>query len=479
MITKNIIIIGAGFSGLCQAIKLKEAGIHDFLILEKADSVGGTWRENTYPAAACDIPSVVYCYSFEENLNWKHNWSFQDQILEYIHTCVEKYDLKKHLIFKTKVEKATFQSDHSWIIETSNQPYKCKDLIAAIGQLHHPNIPKFKNLDLYEGTTWHSAQWKHDFDLKNKKILVIGNAASAVQFIPEIAKDCQHLSILQRSANWIFPKKENANFLYRCIEKLPFYNSLHRYSVLFQMALMYRIIAANRLARKLATSYSLWHMKRQVKDKKLRTKLIPNYPIGAKRILFSHNYYPALERSNVHLETNPIQAFTPAGIRLQNGKNIAADAVIFATGFSTNPFFKHIQIIGSNGKSLAETWEKGAEAYLGITVAGFPNFYMLYGPNTNLGHASITAMMEIQAKYIVKCLQEKYANNWTSIEVKSTVYAAYNQEIQARLRKSTWNEVANSWYKISGKITNNWVGTVGEYASRTKVIDFEKAYDCK
>jgi cation diffusion facilitator CzcD-associated flavoprotein CzcO len=474
------IIVGTGFSGICQAIKLKEVGINDFLILEKADSVGGTWRENTYPGAECDIPSALYSYSFAPNPNWKHKWSHQDQILEYINYVVDHYEIRPYIRYGQEVKRAHYdQITGQWSVKTQDKQYICESLIVAIGQLHHPAKATFKNQELFKGLLWHSARWRHDVNLSGLRVGVIGNAASAVQFIPEIAKVVGHLTVFQRSANWMIPKvePETSDWVKKINGRFPFLMKLTRLRIWLMGGLMFFLMGDNAFAKKMGTANSLSHLKKQVKDPELRRKLTPDYPIGAKRILFSDNYYPALCRENVHLETAAIDQFTESSIITNDGVEHPLDVVIYSTGFVTNPFLKDIDIAGLEGIKLSDQWKDGAEAYLGINVAGFPNFYMMYGPNTNLGHNSIIIMSEAQAHYITSCIIQKEEKKWKSIDVKRSIQDQYNQEMQDRLKSMAWNQLEKSWYRIDGKITNNWPGRTMEYARRTKKVNWGH-YQC-
>lgn len=473
MASYKAVIVGSGFSGICQAIKLKAAGINDFIILEKAGATGGTWRENTYPGAECDIPSALYSYSFEHNPNWQHKWSHQDQIIDYINHCVNKYDIEPHIRYHQEMTGAEYNSESgSWLIRTKTDSYEADSLIIAVGQLHHPSVPVIPGAGSFNGLTWHSAQWRHDVDLTGKRVGVIGNAASAVQFIPEIAPVVSDLTIFQRSANWMIPKvePETAEWRRRLSAKMPLLHKINRMRLWLTGGLMFFLMGNNQLAKKVGTWYSLRHMKKQVKDPVLRKKLTPDYPIGAKRILFSDNYYPSLTLPHVHLETEQPESFTNEGIRTKDGKTHHFDVVIYATGFITNPFLKNMEIKGLSGERIADAWSEGAEAYLGMTVTGFPNFYIMYGPNTNLGHNSILIMSEAQANYITQCLVMKDQNNWKSIMVKKEVQDSFNKEIQSRLKNTAWNQLTQSWYRVEGKITNNWPGRTMEYNRRTKKV---------
>jgi cation diffusion facilitator CzcD-associated flavoprotein CzcO len=472
------IIIGAGFSGLCMAIKLKEKGINNFIILEKAKSVGGTWRENTYPGAECDIPSALYSYSFEPYPKWEYKWSHQPQILEYLEMVAQKYDLLPHIHFETALAGAIWQEDSAhWEIETHNQKiYKSLTFIPAIGQLHHPSFPNFKGMDNFTAPQFHSAKWDHSISLEGKTIGVIGNAASAIQFIPQIAKKAKKVLVFQRSANWMLPKQDR---LYKSWEKklvsvFPFLLKIYRLRLwLLGGGLFFLMKKGNQLLRNFYQNQSIKYINREIKDPVLRKKLIPTYPMGAKRILFSDDYYTAINQDHVEIITDAIEEILPQAVKTSKETSPKLDLLIYATGFITNPFLKDLDIRGLKGISIREAWKEGPKNYLGITVNQFPNLFMMYGPNTNLGHNSIILMSEAQANYIAQALDFLIKNKKKSLEIKVTAQNQYHQKIQERLKNRIWNSIEKSWYKSeSGNIPNNWPGRTMEYMRRTKKVNF-------
>lgn len=481
--TKRVkaVVVGAGFGGLCMGIKLRAAGINDFVILEKAADLGGTWRENTYPGAECDIPSALYSYSFEHNSDWEFKWSGQQQILKYQHDTANKHGLAEHLRFNQEVVKAEFdKTSKLWNIETNtSEHYQAQHFITALGQLHHPSTPHIAGQELYQGDRFHSAQWDHSIDLKGKRVGVIGNAASAVQFIPEIAKQVGHLTIFQRSANWILPKFDRpyAKWEQRISARFPFVTRAYRWFIWATGE--YGILNAIR-----GRSWARWAVKRNciknlhehISDLELRAKLTPDYPVGAKRILFCDHYYPALARDNVELLTSSIDSFTERGIMLADGKEHEFDVVIYATGFKTNPFLASIDVVGLNGRRIRDAWSDGAQAYLGVSTHGFPNMHMLYGPNTNLGHSSIIIMLEAQADFVIRAIKHQDKEGLAAIDVKSDVENQFNIEVQDRLANLAFSKVEQSWYKDGDKVTNNWVGGTKEYVRRLRDLDWH-AYD--
>lgn len=473
----KVIIVGSGFSGLCMAIKLKEANIHDFIILEKATALGGTWRENTYPGAECDIPSVLYSFSFAPNPNWQRKWSGQQQILEYQQTITKQYKLAPHFCFNQTVNRADFDEKlNIWNIQcASGEHFQAQHFVSAVGQLHEIAQPNIADLDTYTGNHFHAAQWRNDIDLCDKRVAVIGNAASAVQLIPEIAKTTKVLTVFQRSANWMLKKDNHANgkFVKWLYTRFPFTQKISRFSIWLNAEfLLYPAVKGNLFANWVVKQMALFNLRKHIKDPELRKTLTPTYPLGAKRTLFSHEYYEALERDNVNLETMGLTAFTQNGVRLKDNRELTFDVVIFATGFQTNPFLQSMTIHGKNGIRLTDHWNNGAHAYLGLHTHGFPNMHILYGPNTNLGHNSIIAMIEAQVAYIVNAISHLDEKRHNCLNINDAAESIYNNALQKRLNSMSFSKVSNSWYLDNGKITNNWAGNVTEYQKKLASIDW-------
>lgn len=454
-------------------IQLKKAGLQDFIILEKAASLGGTWRENTYPGAECDIPSALYSYSFEHNAGWQTKWSGQRQILKYQHDTARKYGLNHHLRFNQELISARFEQETCrWQLETADGgTYNTQHLVFAVGQLHHPMTPNFEGAGLFAGTKFHSAEWQHDVDLVDQRVAVIGNAASAVQFVPKIAQQVKRLTIFQRSPNWMLSKQDRpyTSMEQWLLARFPAITSLYRLALWLKGELgILPAINGNRFWRWWLRTWNQRLIKKAIKDPQLRAKLTPDYPVGAKRILFADEYYPALARENVHLDASGVKRFTAEGIERNDGVCENFDVVIYATGFQSNPFLAGMNITGLNGRLLSEHWQDGAHAYLGVSTHGFPNMHILYGPNTNLAHNSIIIMIEAQVAYIVQAIE--MAND-TAVMIRDAVEQAYNQELQSRLAGTAFNQVADSWYLDGGKITNNWAGGTREYMRRLRHVD--------
>jgi len=475
----RVIVIGAGFSGLCLGYHLRRAGIRDFTILEKGAGVGGTWRENTYPGAACDVPSVSYCFSFAQKTDWSRKWAPQGEILAYMEHCADEFGLRPHLRFGAEVASARFDEARGvWTVRTAGgDELEAEVLVSSVGQLHRPAIPDIPGLDGFTGERFHSARWNHGCDLAGKRIGVVGNAASAIQFIPEIAKTAGRVHVFQRSANWMMRRNDRT---YTDAEKArfarhPWLVRLRRWLTWLVFEMQFPVFAGRAFLARGYRRMARRYLEETIADPALRRALTPDYPIGAKRILISDDYYDALGRENVELVTERIVRVTPTGIVTADGTERPVDVIILATGFRTTEFLAPMEISGCGGRRLSDVWRDGAEAYLGVTVAGFPNFFMTYGPNTNLGHNSIIFMIECQTGYIIDCTRQLRARGLRWIDLNPEVQRRYNEKVQATLAGRVWAAVGESWYKnAAGKITNNWSGTTIEYWWRTRRADLSQ-----
>jgi cation diffusion facilitator CzcD-associated flavoprotein CzcO len=475
--TRRIAIIGSGFSGLCLAIQLKKSGIDSFTIFEQAQHLGGTWRDNHYPGAACDVPSFAYSFSFEAETAWTHKWAPHDEILRYMERCAEKYDLYPHIRFSSPVASACFdETTGQWLLRTTRGEESIADiLVSGCGQLNRPVIPDIAGLERFQGKQFHSARWDHSYDLSGKTVGVVGTAASAIQFVPEVAKQVDKLHVFQRSPNWMFPRFDRAysEAEKRRFQHHPWLARLYRWGLWGRLDLGWPVFRGNRLLGQRLEKLAEKHMRSTIEDPVLADKLVPDYPIGGKRLLISDGYYATLNRDNVALDTNGIQRVTEAGVVTGDGREIALDALIFATGFATTDFLVPLEIEGREHHRLHEDWKDGAEAYLGLTVSGYPNFFMLYGPNTNLGHNSIIFMIECQALYILGCIRRLCDRNLRYLDVRPEAQAKFNHRLQKKLRRTVWAVPNRSWYKqADGRITNNWSGPTIRYWWQTRKPDF-------
>ncbi|GAA4826161.1 flavin-containing monooxygenase [Nocardioides caeni] len=466
----SVIIIGAGFGGLAAAHHLREAGITDLAILERSGEIGGVWRDNTYPGAACDVPSVLYSWSFEPKADWTHRYARQPEILDYIRERAEARGLRELVRTSAEVEGAAWdEATQTWTVTLASGEQLTADVVvSAVGQLSRPALPRIPGLDTFAGPAFHSATWDHDVDLRGQRVGVIGTGASAIQFVPAIVDEVGALTVFQRSAPYVVPKPDivYSERAKRRYGRRPRTHRLTRTNT-FRMTeqLNKALDSDGRLVRVLHRAWRL-HLRRQVKDASLRARLVPDYPLGCKRLLFSNDWYPALTRSHVDVVTDDITSIEPAGVRTADGVLHEFDVLIHGTGFAATDFLAPMQISGREGRDLHDEWTGGARAHLGITVPGFPNFFVLYGPNTNLGGSSIIGMLEAQSGYVAQAVR-RIGESGAALEVRDDRAAAYDGEMQQRLGDSVWGGCA-SWYRDpSGRITTNWPGTVTEYKERT------------
>jgi cation diffusion facilitator CzcD-associated flavoprotein CzcO len=478
----DVVVIGSGFSGIGTAIHLKRAGRHDFVILEKADDIGGTWRDNTYPGCACDVPSHLYSFSFELNPHWSRMFSSQREIWDYLRHCVEEYGLAPHLRFGADVTSARFDDETGrWAVDVDGvETYECRILVAGVGALHHPKVPDLPGLTSFTGTTFHSAQWRHDHALAGRAVAVIGTGASAVQFVPRIAPEAARLDLYQRTPAWVTPKPDPpiAADRQRLYARRPAAQRAMR-------SLLYWALEARGIgftttpkAMRLMEREARTHLQRQVPDPALRARLTPDYQIGCKRVLLSDDFYPALQRPNVRLVTEPIAEVTASGIRTSDGTHREVDTIIFGTGFEVSANLTRLHLTGRRGKSLADAWaERGIGAHLGITVNGFPNLFLLLGPNTGLGHTSVVFMIEAQARYIARSIDLLDASGASTIEVRDEVQRRFVHRVQSRLAGTVWQSGCQSWYlDENGRNFTIWPHSTGRYWLRTRrprLADFE------
>jgi cation diffusion facilitator CzcD-associated flavoprotein CzcO len=458
-------------------IRLKKAGIESFTIYEKAEDLGGTWRDNTYPGAACDVPSHVYSYSFEPNPAFTRKYSGQAEIRAYLMGVAERHGLLPHLRFGMEATAARFDEDaRLWRVSFLGHPEVSSDVvITGLGQLNRPAVPRFSGLDSFEGTVAHSARFGKGVEVRGRRVGVVGSGASAIQIIPQVAKDAERLTVFQRTPNWIVSRRDRA---YSSLEKwffrhVPATLKAYRSAMYLQLDSRFFALTTDAPFRPMLEKMALRHLESQVARPELREALTPEYPIGCKRILISDDFYPALQLPNVELVTDAIAGFEPGGIRTKAGVFHPLDAVIFATGFETTSFLAPMAVHGRGGSSLAEAWKDGAEAYFGVAVADFPNLFMLYGPNTNLGHNSIIFMLECQVAYIARCIERLSEYGLATLEVRRDAMDRYNAHIAEELSQTIWSAGCDSWYKTaSGKITNNWSTFTSAYWWRTRHVDW-------
>ena len=472
-----IAIIGAGFSGLGMAIKLKEAGIESFTIFEKADDIGGTWRDNTYPGCACDVPSHLYSFSFDQNPRWSHEFSGQAEILEYLRSVVDRYDLRRFIRFGTEVKGASFDEDVArWNVDLSDgTTYEARVLISGAGPLNKPAYPDIAGRDTFEGEQFHSFHWNHDYDFRGKRVAAIGTGASAIQFVPEIAPDTEQLYVFQRTAPWIFPKPNGAygERTKRAFERIPGLQRAYRNAIYW--AWESRAIGFVKYPKllNLASRMGRAHIAKQVADPELRAKVTPDFSVGCKRILGSDDWYPTLQRDDVELVTDDIVEIRARSIVTRDGVEREVDAIVYGTGFRVTDFITPMRVVGRGGVDINDAWRDGAEAYYGMSVSGFPNLFVLLGPNTGLGHNSVVFMAEAQIHWVMQHVQRLRREKLAWTDVKPAVQRKFNDDLQSRMAETVWLTGCQSWYlDEGGKNFSLWPGFTFEYWLRTRRVDW-------
>ena len=469
----HVLIVGTGFSGLGVAIALKQAGIDEFTILEQADRVGGTWRDNHYPGAACDVQSHLYSFSFEPNPEWSRMFAPQAEILAYLDRCADKYDLRRHIRFGTAVTRATFDERAGlWTVETQRgASLKARTLVSGCGPLSRPALPDIPGLATFAGKTFHSARWDHSFALEGKTVAIIGTGASAIQIVPAIAPRVGKLRVFQRTAPWIMPKpdREMRPGERAIFARVPLAQKVRRLALYWQREALALGFVARPGILKFAERFAKKYLEVSVKDPALRAKLTPDYRMGCKRILPTNDYYPALQRPNVELVTDGIAEVRAHGIVTRDGTEHAVDAIVLATGFEAAEAVAPFEVRGRGGRDLSATWQEGAEAYLGTAVSGFPNLFFVVGPNTGLGHSSMVLMIESQVRYIVSAIRATRERGAKIVDVRPEVQERYNAALQAKLPQTVWASGCKSWYQTkSGKNTTLWPGFTFAFRHRTR-----------
>jgi cation diffusion facilitator CzcD-associated flavoprotein CzcO len=471
------LIIGTGFSGLGMGIELQQCGV-DFLILEKADDIGGTWRDNTYPGCACDIPSHLYSFSFEPKADWKNLFSYQDEIWDYLKGVTDKYGLRRYIVFNSHVERAHWDdAELRWHVFTADgREFVAQFLISCVGALHIPSIPDFDGREQFAGPAFHSAEWDHGVDLTGKRVAVIGTGASAIQVVPEIVDDVAQLQLYQRTPPWVVPRTndELPPRLRKALENIPGVRLALRGGIYgLQEALAFSMTKRPALL-KAGELLGKWNIRRSVKDRELRRKLTPRYQIGCKRILNSSTYYDAVVNSKTELITDGIARFTPDGIVTADGKERKVDVIVYATGFHVSDSFKYVEIKGLNGEDLGDRFNReGPIAHRGTTIADVPNAFMLLGPNTGLGHNSMVYMIESQIHYVAEGIKAVEKAGAEALAPTRAAQDAYNAALQEKLGHSVWNTGGcSSWYLDEhGNNRVLWGGYTWQYRLATRKLD--------
>ncbi|MGH8687639.1 MAG: flavin-containing monooxygenase [Burkholderiales bacterium] len=469
----RIAILGAGFGGLGAAIKLREAGFDDWTILERGADLGGTWRDNTYPGCACDIPAPLYSFSFESNPAWTRLYSTQAEIWDYLRRLADKHHLRERIRFGTKVVEARW--DDGWHLRFADGREERFDaVVCAVGFLNRPNLPRLAGLEGFPGIAFHSAQWRHDVDLAGRRVAVIGTGASAIQFMPEIAPRAASVTVWQRTPPWVMPRIDRSFSAreQRAFRRFPFLRRLLRWRIYLRQELLVSGFLGGAFIQKQFRAFGERQIAHQVRDPVLRAKLVPDYAPGCKRILVSNDWYPALQRSNVELVAEGAARIEGSRVVGASGTAREADVIIFGTGFSAIGFPSPLRVLGRGGRELAEAWRDGAATHLGISVSGFPNLFFLVGPNTGLGHNSIVFMIEAQLRYIVQALARLRVADARTLELRPEAQATSYAEVQARMRRTVWLSGCRSWYLTpDGRNDTLWPGSTLDYWWRTRRFD--------
>ncbi|NJC72554.1 NAD(P)/FAD-dependent oxidoreductase [Planosporangium thailandense] len=472
----RVAVVGAGFGGIGAAVRLKQHGYDDVVVFDRGDDVGGTWRDNTYPGCACDVPSHMYSFSFAPNPDWSRSFSGQPEIWQYLRGCVVRYGVAANLRLRHEVLRVAWDdASGRWLIDTSQGPYSADFLVAAGGPLAEPSLPDLPGLSTFTGEMFHSARWNHGHDLTGRRVAVIGTGASAIQFVPEIAPKVAHLDLFQRTPPWVLPRGDRAitELEKRVFRVFPPAQWTVRAGIYWAretvMGTGFLHPAVMRVAQRVARA----HLHRQVADAGLRAKLTPRYTLGCKRVLLSNDYYPALTRDNVEVVTDRISEVRPNGIVTADGVLHEVDTIIFGTGFHATDPPMATYTSGRDGRTLDEVWQGSMRAYQGTSVVGFPNLFMLLGPNTALGHTSVVFMIECQITYLLSML--RYMDRTRTDALEPTPYAqeAFVADVDRRMKGTVWTAGGcNSWYlDRTGRNSTLWPGYTWPYWMRTRRFD--------
>ncbi len=474
------LVVGAGFSGLGTAIKLEEHGFSDFLVVDKGQTVGGTWRDNTYPGAACDVPSQLYSFSFAPNPGWSRSFSPQREIQGYLERTAEASGVLDRLRFGVTVQDLVWdEEDHVWQVSTDHGVVTADAVVTGMGGLSEPKLPQIPGMDTFEGEVFHSARWNHAYDLTGKRVAVIGTGASAIQIVPEIARQVGHLDVYQRTAPWVIPRRDRD---YKAVERfgfrhVPLFQKAYRGGIYWGRECYVPGFTVNPKLLAPAKKMALKNIEIGISDPALRRAVTPDFEIGCKRILISNDYYPAIDSEHVDLVTAGIAEITPAGIVTRDGTTREVDAIIVATGFHTTeqPISQHIK--GRDGRTLADAWgEEGMAAYKGTTISGFPNLFQIVGPNTGLAHSSMVFIIESQIAYILSAIQKMGEREIVSVEPRLEAQRAWNEDVQRRMQRTVWNTGGcASWYLDShGRNTTLWPRTTFKFRALLRDFDLDQ-----
>jgi cation diffusion facilitator CzcD-associated flavoprotein CzcO len=472
----DVLVIGAGFGGLCMGVELLRRGVGSFAILERGSDIGGTWRDNRYPGCACDVPAALYSFSFEPNPDWSRRFAEASEIRAYLERCADTYGLRSRIRLGEEVTAARFDSaSHGWIVETSSgATYRAQVLVSAIGAFSSPAYPQISGRERFAGEQFHSASWKLDYSLAGRRVAVIGTGASAIQFIPRIAEQVARLDVYQRTPPWVVPRadRDTPNAQRAMYRALPLAQKLARWLIYWQLEIQALAFTRRPQLLRLGEHLSRRQLRRQIPSAELRARLTPAYAIGCKRVLLSNDYYPALARPNVELISAPIREIRERSVVDSTGREREVDAIIYGTGFSVQRPVPPGLFRGTDGQDLAQVWRDGPVAYKGTTISGFPNLFLLVGPNTGIGHSSLVFMIESQVAYVGDAIRQMRQHAWQSVDVSPSAQAAFNRELEARSQRSVWTSGCASWYlNANGRNTALWPDFTFRFRRATRRFD--------
>ena len=470
----SVAVVGAGFGGVGAAVMLHRAGYDDVTVFERGERVGGVWSANTYPGAACDVPSHLYEFSFAQNPRWSRRYAPQAEIQAYLEDVARRHGVLERIHTSTDVTRARWEEERGrWVLQTSAGAHEADVLITACGQLSVAKMPSIPGLESFAGPAFHTSQWRHDVELAGKRVAVIGTGCSAIQAVPAIQPLVEQLDVYQRSPGWTIPKMDFAysDRMQRLFERFPLLQRLDRTAIFAFMELGAAAMTGHRSLLGPFRAVGRRQIKKAINDAELRAKVTPSDEIGCKRIMLTDEWYPALTKPNVELITDPIAEFTPSGVRMQDGRERPADALVLATGFKTHGFVAPMEIIGTAGRTLAEEWARVAHAYLGMSVPGFPNMFLLYGPNTNGGTGSVVYTIEAGVNHVIAALAALEQARARRIEVTRQTAEAFDRELRAALSQTVWHTGCTNWYvDENGNDPNQWPWLWSTYRRRTARI---------
>ncbi|WP_405161741.1 NAD(P)/FAD-dependent oxidoreductase [Nocardia sp. NBC_01499] len=474
--TLDVAIIGGGFAGIGAAIRLKQKGIDGFAIFERGDAIGGTWRDNTYPGAACDIPSRLYSYSFAPNPDWSHTYSGSNEILGYIESMATEFGLGPHFRFGHNVTGIVFdEAAGQWEITIDGrETVRARAVVLASGPLANASFPNIRGIDEYAGHKIHSARWDHDYDFTGKKVAVVGTGASAVQIIPELVDKAASVKVFQRTPGWVLPRvnRRTNSVTKEIYRRVPAAEQLARQAWFYGHESVALGVVWNTPLTRVVELVGKAQLRRQVKDPWLRRQLTPDFRAGCKRLLMTDDYYPALQRDNCKLITWPIAKLSERGIRTAEGVEHQADCIVFATGFDVSKTGTPIPVVGRDGRVLADEWSGGAYAYKSVAVSGYPNMFLTFGPNSGPGHNSALVYMEAQIDYLVSAIGTILKQDLRVLDVRKDRQDRYNAGMQRRLTSTTWNSGCRSWYLTEdGFNATMYPGFATQYVNQLRTVD--------